>query len=476
MKLKKNNSIDKWKLVEELGSGGNGDVWKVLGPDTQYYALKVLRQRDEISYKRFLEEVCFLGEHNLDGVLPVIDSYTPCIEAKDTPWFVMPLGKPIEVYLRECTPMQVMASMVQLARDISKLHDRQFSHRDIKPDNILYYGDRLCLCDFGLVKYPEKINITPVRRDVGAKYTMAPEMRRKASEANGSMADVYSFAKTIWMLLAKDFQGFDGQYIPNSDIGLDKYCKDFYLDPIDKLISLATAHDPNSRPSMLEVASKLERWIDINKDFHRRNIEQWFVLQKKLFPHAAPRSTIWSSVSDIVSVLKEITKVKSLNHMFFADGGGFEIVDVRSSFDTDFIDLHISEKSVVTLKPKKLTYETFGTDPSWDYFRLEATSIPATGVINAVSMDGICEQLTEISPGKYEPYSAWDDNFFNGRELPDTARAVSRYLKGVFVVFCTRSEYNLTRGKLDAYSAFQNQFSEEDFREFIRHRSEASKI
>lgn len=33
-------------------------------------------------------------------------------------------------------------------------------HRDIKPENLLYYAGKICLSDFGLVIYPDAVQIT----------------------------------------------------------------------------------------------------------------------------------------------------------------------------------------------------------------------------------------------------------------------------------------------------------------------------
>lgn len=47
--------------------------------------------------------------------------------------------------------------------------------------------------------YPEKENLTKIKESVGAKTTIAPEMKRNAKDSDGKKADVYSLAKTLWM-------------------------------------------------------------------------------------------------------------------------------------------------------------------------------------------------------------------------------------------------------------------------------------
>jgi len=38
---------------------------------------------------------------------------------------------------------------------------------------------------------------------------MDPEMRRNPDKADGKCADVYSLAKTLWILLTKETKGFE---------------------------------------------------------------------------------------------------------------------------------------------------------------------------------------------------------------------------------------------------------------------------
>lgn len=470
---KKDRAIAGWRLIEKLGSGGNGDVWKVVNSSGNEYAMKFLRQIDDVTYERFKSEVHILSTVDIDGVIKIVESFIPQERSDEgIPWFVMPLAESFADYIRRKKALDVVADFVCLAKTLEKLHHKEISHRDIKPENLLYLNDRLFFTDFGLVKYPRKEKLTPQKRDVGAKFTMAPEMRRIARDADGKKADIYSFAKTLWIALTGESKGFDGQYVPNGILGLNKYHRGLYLTSLDELLVLSTDNDPSFRPSMEYFYEELEKWLRLNEDFEERNVTEWFELQKIIFPIGVPERTTWTNLESIVSVISELSKAHSLNHMFFPNGGGHTITEASIAYENGFIALHVGSKIAELLRPKKLTYESFGVDPSWDYFRLEAEPVKPTGIANAVSYDGIVEALTEIEPGEYVPYGAWDHGEYNGEELPDFARPVSRYLKGSFVFFCTTSIYNRLRGKYDAYSAGHNKMTEDEFREFIRSGAE----
>ena len=127
--------------------------------------------------------------------------------------------------------------------------------------------------------WPRKISkkreaITPKKRDVGAKFTMAPEMRRYASEADGLPADIYSFSKTLWIALTNQPLGFDGQYNLNSFVSLKNYLPKIYTTTLDQLLIECTDHDPLRRPKIKQVIDRLKEWLSLLNDFHNRNLKE----------------------------------------------------------------------------------------------------------------------------------------------------------------------------------------------------------
>lgn len=469
-KREKDNVIGGWKLIAPLGEGGNGDVWEASKDGYSNSAIKILKNIDEINYKRFVAEIHILSTVTIDGVIDIIESNIPADLKDDLPWFVMPKAGDIYESVDKKSTLEVAEQFVLLAETLAELHEREISHRDIKPENILCYNNRLCFSDFGLVKYPLKENITPQKRDVGAKFTMAPEMRREAEKANGVLADVYSLAKTLWIIITKQEKGFDGQYNPNSIIAIKNYCQDVYTTSLDNLLSESTDNNIHLRPSARQFAKRLREWIQLNKDFHTRNLLEWLELQRAIFPLGAPCRTEWTDPDAIIAILNEVSRVKSLNHMFYPTGGGNTLRSASKAEESGMIALHIYERSAEILKPKKLSFESFGLDPQWNYFRLEVENTEATGVENALNREKISETLCEISPGHYVDYNNWEYNEYQGKELPDSARPITRFLSGSFVFFGTRSIYNRTSS---TYDARHNKVTEKRFREYI---AESAKV
>lgn len=451
-------------LIERLGRGGNGDVWKAKKDGKEPVALKILRRVDDETYKRFKIETQALDNlEGVTGIVPLIEKFLPEAKSGSTPWFTMPVAIQFSSFIASKKPNDVVGSFVTLAEVVRQLHERGIAHRDIKPANFLYYDGQLCLSDFGLVKYPEREPITPERRDIGAKFTMAPEMRRHASAADGLPADVYSFAKSLWIALTGEELGFDGQYNPSSMLALSNHIPKVYTTSLDRLLVECTDTDPRNRPTIDAVIERLNEWLEICGDFHTQNLIEWTELTHKLFPMGAPNSAEWSDLDSICSVLAELARVNALNHMFYPTGGGNTITGAARAAENGMIALQAGTGAEI-LKPAKLTYESFGKDKSWSYFRLQAAPVIPTGIKNALGLEKISETLTEIKPGEYVSHNCWLEDEHKGERLPKSARPVRRFLDGSFVFFSTRSIYNLVS---DTYDARHNLMTEAEFRKYI---------
>lgn len=467
---KSGDNFGAWTLRERLGVGGNGEVWLAAHPQKTEHAIKILKKVSDESYARFITEIKALQDLGaIDGIVPLVDKHTPNEKNESLPWYVMPVAQSFEKYRMGKSPQEIAKDFIELGSTLKILHDKDISHRDIKPANFLFFNNRLCLSDFGLVKYPDQSAITPLKRDVGAKFTMAPEMRRHASTANGKMADVYSFSKSLWIALTEEDLGFDGQYNPDSSLSLKKYLKGIYTTTLDQLLVESTDTDPFRRPNIAQVVSRLEEWLTLIDDFHTQNLVEWTELQQKIFPLGAPTQATWTDIDAICSVLAEISKVKALNHMFYPTGGGNTITGVSRAAEGGMIELHVSGQGADILKPMKLTYESFGTTTHWNYFRLEAAPIKPTGIKGALDNESIRETLTELKPGTYASYDRWAyAGYSDDDSLPETARPICRYLKGCFVFFSTRSIYNRNP---NTYDARHHKMTEVEFREYIRRNS-----
>jgi serine/threonine-protein kinase len=473
--FKKGQKFGNWTLISFLGGGGNGEVWKCENNQNMPSAIKILKSVKSKPYNRFLDETKVI-ESNSDiiGIIPMIDKFLPKSFKNNVPYYVMPIAESAVNKLKGKNIEEKIDAILNVSQTLKQLHSRGISHRDIKPPNLLFYNSRCSLVDFGLADYPNKKDVSLYNEEIGAKWTMAPEMRRESSKADGLKADIYSLAKTLWIILTENYKGFDGQYSTKSILELNKFYSKIYTSPIDNLLIRCTDNDPLKRPNIEEFIVTLENWKDLNKDFHKRNQEQWFEIQSRLFPTSIPTRVIWENVEDIIKVLKTVSSYDSLNHMFFPSGGGLDLIDARISnekgcIELDFVTIHV-------VKSKRLVFESFGYDPEWNYFRLELDELEPSGVYDGKDDEYNDEKpyksdeefVAKLYPGHYDKLdiveyrSEYEES---GYIIPKTARTLVRILRGSFVIFNKRSTYNLNPS---TYDGRHNKMDTEGFRNYIQ--------
>lgn len=463
MKSKNSNRLGKWTLISMIGEGGNGSVWKACHnkEKSQVVAIKILKKNNYVNYLRFKDEIQVLkNNENITGLLKIIDADLPEFDKSRKPWFAMPLGIALKENFKNPSVEQVVQLIIEVAKTLSELHNRGISHRDIKPANIIFVNEKVTLSDFGLVDYPNKKDVTEKYRDLGAKWTIAPEMRRDPANADGKPADVYSLAKTFWILLTKEAKGFEGQYTPTSSISLGKFKSPFYTTPLDKLLQESTDHLPSERPTINQFLSSLLEWQVINEDFEKKSKLQWFDMLQHLYNSELPPITgIWQKKEDIIEILNYIGKHDQLNHTLFPDGGGLDLIASKESWEEGCIEINY-ECITYILLPKALILENFQGNSMWNYFWLETQKIELLTKKESVGR----EELTEIEPGKYVERECYDYDEFNGDPLPQNSRVVIRNSEGTFLICLKVGPYNQ---ESSTYDGRHNKVTREQFRKYI---------
>lgn len=460
---KKGIKLGKWELIDFIDAGGNGEVWRAVDNQHDEYAIKILRKLNPKAYDRFYDEIkIVISNSNVKGIMPIIHYLPKQKNNKAMVWYVMPLATPFVKWVEDKSAEEVVMAIVSIAETMSILHKRCIHHRDIKYANLFYLNNDYYIGDFGLVEYPAKKDLTRKGETIGPKWTMAPEMKRFAEKAKGGPADVYSLAKTLWILLTKEKKGFEGRYVINSSIELKKYQNAIYVKPLDDLLLSSTDNDPTKRPTMTQFAEMLRKWVELEKDYDKQNKDEWRRIQQQIFPTAIPQRVFWKDANQIVTILNILGESKNLNHTFFPDGGGLDLESARTSIEKGCIELKCNGL-IQIVKPTRLIFESFSGDSQWNYFRLETGGLDLIEEKHKESNFSY-EVFTEISAGKYVEYSAWDNNEFEGKPLPDGARPLKRYFKGSFVIFCKRSFYNKCHS---TYDGRHNKVAADEFREYI---------
>ena len=265
--LKPGTEVSGWLLVDQLGKGGNGVVWKATKGEREA-ALKFLKSSnfsDDKRLLRFRDEVQAMSEcADIEGVVAIVESSIPDDPAaNEYAWIAMELGTPLSKDDRAPKALDdVVRFCLDLSRTLSEMHSRGFSHRDIKPENVLRVGGKWHLGDFGLVDFPEKAALTAKGEKLGPMFYIAPEMLNDAAASDGRAADVYSLAKLLWKMGSGQRYPMPGtQSTSELALRLSSYVSHDGVYSLDHLMEAMTQVDPTRRPDMTEVKRQLEAWL-----------------------------------------------------------------------------------------------------------------------------------------------------------------------------------------------------------------------
>ena len=259
--------IGPYALEKGIGQGGNGRVFRARDPKGLEVALKVLRsdrEKGDEPRKRFESEIALLTQlQGTRGVMPILDSG----KTNERPWFTMPIAVPLREALKIATLHEIVEAFVVFARTLSQLGERGIYHRDVKPENLFCLpGKDWIIGDFGIHKAPENPVLTKDGRRIGPALYCAQEMLDYRQDQDHSRADVFSLAKTLWVIAAGQSLPLQGQH-PESYRGawLENYRTEANTAPLDKLLIRATALMSEDRLTMTQFAEELSAWLSPTK-------------------------------------------------------------------------------------------------------------------------------------------------------------------------------------------------------------------
>jgi len=245
-------------------------VWRAQRADLGEIALKILKSKRVHSepHERFRREVSALRQMgNRPGVLPLLDSSVPEQVARgEKAWLAMPVAEPLGTALRDASTQLIIESAAKLADTLASLQDDlQLFHRDLKPNNLYWHEGVPVVGDFGLVALPDAGQLTVNDKPLGPANFVPYEMLNYPADADPATADVYSFAKTLWVLLTGQHWPPGGeQSASNSGFSIRQYRAHPRLRELDELIDRCTKFTPTDRPSMRQVADDLQAWLNLD--------------------------------------------------------------------------------------------------------------------------------------------------------------------------------------------------------------------
>ncbi len=174
-------TLGKYQILEEIGRGGMGAVYKGYDPSLdRAVAIKLLAPHlvwEKAFLERFMREARAAARLDHPNVIHIYDvgqdgnnyyfvmAYLPGPSLKD---FISQRGR--------LAPAVALPILRQLAAALDYAHNKRLIHRDVKPANVMFneHG-QVVLMDFGIVKAVEESRLTSKGTSIGTPQYMAPE-------------------------------------------------------------------------------------------------------------------------------------------------------------------------------------------------------------------------------------------------------------------------------------------------------------
>lgn len=203
------NTPDRYKVIDQIGSGGLGTVWK--GIDTssnKFVAMKFLKSgshpQDDI--RRFLREAKGLSKVDHPNVVKVFDVAS---FGKHGPYLIMDYleGPTLELKINDRKrngiyklskdeKLEFLDLLIKIANGLNAIHETKVIHRDLKSSNIIITAGGPVIIDFGFAKVEGASTITH-GGSFGTPAYMPPEQIQDSSNIDGR-TDLYSLGVILY--------------------------------------------------------------------------------------------------------------------------------------------------------------------------------------------------------------------------------------------------------------------------------------
>ncbi|HWG33553.1 MAG TPA: serine/threonine-protein kinase [Gemmatimonadaceae bacterium] len=269
---------ERWEAMGErpLAQRGQGAVWRVRDredPRGEHHALKEMRYRKgpaSLAYRRFVREINVMtalsGTH--PGIVPVKAHGIPADADEWEPFYVMPLAEASLERARDLAGSlePVLKIGIRIAEALEVAHDNGVIHRDVKPGNVLLFGDdrQPALADFGICHLEDDDRLTGTdAQTVGSRDYVAPELLGGGLRETVSVrVDIYSLGKTLYAVAAGR-DPFPREAHREEEWDLANRFRDPRFEHLHGLLDRMVTLDPNSRfATMRECREAMERALE----------------------------------------------------------------------------------------------------------------------------------------------------------------------------------------------------------------------
>ena len=300
--LKHARELGSYRLIERIGHGGMGEVWRAQHRLlARAAAIKLIRLADDHAGVAASElRMRFEREAQATASLRsphTIELYDFGVTDDQVFYYVMELldGCDLQALVERFGPLPVDRAvhlLEQICHSLGEAHDRGLIHRDIKPANIYVcrYGrdaDFVKVLDFGLVKphHEEGRTMPDLTCAFGTRGTpgfMAPEQIVGGHEVDGR-ADIYALGCVAFWLVT-------GRAVFSGRTPMDTILKHVQEPPVppssvpgvtiptalDDLILACLAKNPDDRPATADIVAARLGEVELDTQWSQARAWAWW--------------------------------------------------------------------------------------------------------------------------------------------------------------------------------------------------------
>ncbi|MFF5962550.1 protein kinase [Streptomyces collinus] len=255
-------SVGGYRLLDRLGAGGMGVVYRARARSGRDVAIKVVHAQyaaDTVFRARFRQEIAAVRKVSGAFTAPVLDADPEAAR----PWMATQYvpGPSLAGRIRDRGALPdaelrgLALGLVEALRDI---HRAGVVHRDLKPANVLLAEDGPRVIDFGISRAAENHQtLTETGQMIGTPPFMSPEQLVDA-RAVGPASDVFSLgALLVYSVTGRGPFDADSPYLTAYRVVHDEPVLTGVDGPLRGLLERCLSKEPADRPGLDELAREL---------------------------------------------------------------------------------------------------------------------------------------------------------------------------------------------------------------------------
>ena len=275
-------SIGKYDVLERLGQGSQGIVYRAMDNDLQrIVAIKVIEHSDgdeQVFSQSLRREAMLAAGLDHPHITTIFDFQVESNYSYIAMEFVPDSLQKLLAQNRNLPWQTALAIVGQIASALQYAHDNGVVHRDIKPQNILMTDNGVVkVCDFGIARAFGAHTIGNASLVDGTPSYMAPE-QWDSSSVNAKL-DQYALGILLYEIIAGHppfiADSMEALYIQHRNASVPPFPLELGVPAyVEQIITKATQKDPQDRYADISCFIDIDTSIDLDLATDTAEVDQ----------------------------------------------------------------------------------------------------------------------------------------------------------------------------------------------------------